>query len=91
MIPLLENIFESFPEEIGATATSPDMGNLFKIRDESDPVHIHQEHDLAFQHSMVQLLYIVPIYRRDIQTTVSLKKTRVRKLDEDDLIKLNNI
>ena len=30
MIPLLENSSESFPEEIGATAISPDGGNFSK-------------------------------------------------------------
>ena len=29
IIPLLENVFESFPEDIGATATSPAGDNLF--------------------------------------------------------------
>ena len=32
IIPLLENIFESFPEEIGATSTSPTGYHLSKIR-----------------------------------------------------------
>ena len=40
IIPLLENIFESFPEEIGAIATSPSRDNLFKIRDEAEAVYL---------------------------------------------------
>ena len=71
MIPLLENIFESFPEEIGATAKSPSRDNLFKIRDESEAVYFPEEQAAAFHHTTAQLLYIAPRRRRDIQTTVS--------------------
>ena len=40
MIPLPENIFEYFPEEIGATETSTDGYNLFKLRDKSEAEYL---------------------------------------------------
>ena len=70
---------------------SPNGDHLFKIRDKVEAVYLHEEQAVAFHCTTAQLLYIAPRWRRDIQTTVSFKKTRVRKLDEDDLIKLNNI
>ena len=70
-IPLLENIFESFPEDIGETATFPSGDYLFKIRDESEAVYFPEEQAVAFHHTTAQLLYIAPRRRRDIQTTVS--------------------
>ena len=29
----IKEIFDDFPEELGSTATSPHVGNLFRIRD----------------------------------------------------------
>ena len=82
MIPLLENIFESFPEDIGATSTSTAGDNLFKISDKSEELYIPEEQAAAFHHTMAQLLFIDPRWRRNIQTTVAFLTTRVKKTDE---------
>ena len=77
-------------EEIGAIATSPSRDNLFKIRDESEAVHIPEELAVSFNRTMVQLLYIVPRRRRDIiqhsHFNNKSKETRRGKLDEIKLV-----
>ena len=70
IIPLLENIFELFPEDIGLIAISPYGDHLYKIMDKLEALYPPEEQAVAFHHSTTQLLYISPIQRRYIQTTV---------------------
>ena len=88
MITLLENILESFPEGIVPTATLLAGDHLFKIRDKSEAVYLPEEQAVAFYHNMAQLLYIAPRWRIDIHTAVTFLTTRVKKLDEDEWMKL---
>ena len=43
---------------------------------------------MAFHHTTAQILYIAPRWRRDIQTKVAFLTTRVKKLDEEEWMKL---
>ena len=88
MIPLLENIIESFPEEIGATATYLAGDNLLKIRDESEVMYLPEEQFTAFYHTMAHIFYFSPRWRIDIQKTAAFLTTRVKKRDEDNWMKL---
>ena len=84
----MEIIFESFPEEIGSSATFSDGGNLFKIREKPGELYLPEEQAVALYHNMAQLLDIAPRWRIDIHTAVTFLTTRVKKPDEYHWMKL---
>ena len=62
---------------------------MFETSGNPEVVYLPEEQAAAFHHTMAQLLYILPRYRRYIHTTVAFLTTVVKKPDNDNWMKLN--
>jgi hypothetical protein len=91
MIPYLNDVLRNFPEHLGATATSPAVEHLFKVRDENEAHFLPEEQAQDFHHVVAQLLFLSSRARRDIQMAVAFLCTRVKRPDEDDWGKLKRV
>jgi hypothetical protein len=65
------------------SATYPAADHLFTVRPDNERKLLEETRSLAFQSSVVQLLFASTRARKDIHTTVAFLTTRVRELDED--------
>ena len=88
MIPYLNNILHDFPEHLGTMSVSPDVYHMLKVRPKEEAQTLPEEHAVAFHHVVAQLIFLISISRRDIQTAVAVLTTRVKQLDEGSWSKL---
>jgi len=83
----LGKVIKDFPKEITGTCATPASDHLFKVRE--DGRKLPEELADAFHHTVYQLIFAANRARRDIQTAVSFRTTRVKApADEDDWGKL---
>jgi hypothetical protein len=75
MIEYIKIIIADFPEEIVAIRTSPVANHLFTVRDESLSKPLPEEQARAFHHASVQLLFLSPRARQDIQPATAFLTT----------------
>ncbi len=91
MIAYLENVIAEFPEIISGKLPTPAADHLFQIREEKDAKPLEEERALAFHHMVAQLLFMATRAKRDIQTAVAFRTTRVKSPDKDDWGKLKRV
>ena len=83
MIKYVKNILDGFLEASMSTYKTPTPEHLFQVRDEKDGKVIPKEQAHAFHCSVAQLLFLRMQAHPDIQTTVAVLTTRVKKSNED--------
>ena len=83
MFKYLNNAIEVFPEIIRGRAATPAHDKLFKIRDDDEAKKLNKEQELAFHHTVAQLLFMATRARQDIQTAMAFLTIRVKSPDED--------
>ena len=82
----IENFLEETPDEMGGTAATPALGNLFDVHDTAEK--LDSEKADMFHHMTAKLLYLSKRVRVDIQTAVAFLTTRVKQPDVSDWKKL---
>ena len=73
---------------ITGKAATPEADHLFSVRYADKEKYLPEEKAVAFHHTTAQLLFLISRARRNVQTSISLLTTRVKKPDEDDWVKL---
>ncbi len=81
MITYLKNVICEFLEMITGKLATPAAEHLFTIREDKDARPLNEE-QLAFHHTVAQLLFMATRVRQDIQTAVAFLTTRVKNPDE---------
>ena len=84
MIKYIKSIINDFLEEIMAVWTSPEMDNLFSMRDKSMAKPLLEEQARAFHRATAQLLFLSTRARQDIQPVTAFLMMRVRCPDKTD-------
>jgi hypothetical protein len=88
MTKYLQNVIKDFPEVIMGRAATPVVDHLFNVRNKKEARAPEEERELAFHHTIAQLLFMSMRARQDIQTAVAFLTTRVKNPDKDDWGKL---
>ncbi len=91
IVEYIKNIIADFPKEIIETRTSSAADHLFTVRSESKAKLLPEEQAMAFHHATVQILFLSPRARRDIQPATAFLTTRVKSPDEDDWVKVKRV
>jgi hypothetical protein len=91
MINYLKGVLEDFPEVIVKSTSMPAADHLFTIRPEGECKPLGGPEEMAFHHSVAQLMFASTRVRKDIHTTIAFLTTRVRNPDEDDWGKLRRL
>ena len=84
----LRGVLDDFPEEITVTPETPATSNLFNVREDSEQEILDETWSKAFHHAVAQLLFTRIQCRKDTQTAIAFRTTRVRKPDKYDWKKL---
>ena len=90
MIKYLQKVEDKFPELILGTVKSLAGEHMFYVCKDTDPQnqYLEEKRGLQFHRVVAQIFFVSSRARHDIQKTISLLTSRVRKPDEYDWCEL---